>query len=530
MAMSTTPTTTAAERYDRALHGANARRQPLNYPVPQPTAAWPEENVALLELYRDWLLSSSLSLNVINQIYIPMAGHALGLNLKPHSQLDIDADVERSLDYVKAKQLSAEWIDMCRCALEKFRLFLRQQRGYTDVVIRPLNRDHYHAGLPDWVIKELEQFQRIQQPNWRPARLNEQIMRFWSGHSRVWRWLSENYTVTSLTDIKRQYLFDYVDHRLAAGYAPSGINSDLRYFHAFLIHLQDQGYQVPQALLRIPRLKQPDRLPRFLTDEQVRLLRDHFEQRVAEARSSSKRRDALLDRAAFYLLWQGGMRLGEVEDLLLEGLNLAERRLTVRQGKGRKDRTIYFTDTVVRVLQDYLEVRGMGPTDHVFFYRNQPVNKDLIYSRIKAAGERVGVKVSPHRLRHTFATQLVNVGCRVTTIQKLLGHRRLNSTMIYTRVHNQTVENDYYAAMAQIEKRLDLVPEADKLDEPVSVDERLHLLGLVGQLASPELGLDARMDLIEQMRRVLNRETLESALAPVEVTAWAELAPVEQSW
>ena len=74
------------------------------------------------------------------------------------------------------------------------------------------------------------------------------------------------------------------------------------------------------------------------------------------------------------------------------------------------------------------------------------------------------------------------------------------------------------------------MPEADKLDEPVSVDERLHLLGLVGQLASPELGLDARMDLIEQMRRVLNRETLESALAPVEVTAWAELAPVEQSW
>lgn len=277
--MSTTPTTTAAERYDRALHGANARRQPLNYPVPQPTAAWPEENVALLELYRDWLLSSSLSLNVINQIYIPMAGHALGLNLKPHSQLDIDADVERSLDYVKAKQLSAEWIDMCRCALEKFRLFLRQQRGYTDVVIRPLNRDHYHAGLPDWVIKELEQLQRIQQPNWRPARINEQIMRFWSGHSRVWRWLSENYTVTSLTDIKRQYLFDYVDHRLAAGYAPSGINSDLRYFHAFLIHLQDQGYQVPQALLRIPRLKQPDRLPRFLTDEQVRLLRDDFERR-----------------------------------------------------------------------------------------------------------------------------------------------------------------------------------------------------------------------------------------------------------
>ena len=77
------------------------------------------------------------------------------------------------------------------------------------------------------------------------------------------------------------------------------------------------------------------------------------------------------------------------------------------------------------------------------------------------------------------------------------------------------------------------MPETDKLDEPVRVDERLQLLGLVSQLASPELGLDTRMDLIEQMRRVLNCETLESALAPVEetiATAWAELAPVEQSW
>jgi hypothetical protein len=59
-----------------------------------------------------------------------------------------------------------------------------------------------------------------------------------------------------------------MDHRLAAGYAPSGINQDLRHFHALLLHLQDQGYRVPQALLRTPALKQPDRLPQFLVDEQ----------------------------------------------------------------------------------------------------------------------------------------------------------------------------------------------------------------------------------------------------------------------
>ena len=134
---------------------------------------------------------------------------------------------------------------------------------------------------------------------------------------------------------------------------------------------------------------------------------------------------ALLDRAAFYLLWQGGLRLGEAEELCLEDLDLSKRRLTVRQGKGRKDRTVYLTDTAVRAMQSYMAVRGMGPTSHVFLYHNKPVSKNLIHNRIKSAGKRVGVKVSPHPLRHTFATQLLNAGCRVTTIQRLMGHRRL---------------------------------------------------------------------------------------------------------
>lgn len=61
------------------------------------------------------------------------------------------------------------------------------------------------------------------------------------------------------------------------------------------------------------------------------------------------------------------------------------------------------------------------------------------------------MKVSPHALRHTLATQLLTAGCKVTSIQKLMGHRRLNSTMIYARVHDHTVAEDYYAAMGRIE-------------------------------------------------------------------------------
>ena len=217
----------------------------------------------------------------------------------------------------------------------------------------------------------------------------------------------------------------------------------------------------------------------------------------------------MLDRAAFLLLWQSGMRVGEVEELRLENLDLPARRLTVRQSKGMKDRTVFMTDTSVQALLEYLAVRGPGPTDHVFLYRNQPVCKDLIRGRIKAAGERVGVKVYPHRLRHTAATQLLNAGCRVTSIQKFLGHKKLNTTMIYARVHDQTAADDYYAAMSQVEKRLELLNFQESRQESLYKSEREQLLEMIMKLAEPELGLEMRLEIASKMRAIFSIETTE---------------------
>lgn len=156
-------------------------------------------------------------------------------------------------------------------------------------------------------------------------------------------------------------------------------------------------------------------------------------------------------------------------------------------------------DTTVQALQVYLAVRGMGPTDHVFLYRNKPVCKDPIRSRIKAAGDRVGVKVPPRRLRHTCATQLLNAGCRVTSIQKFLGHRRLNSTMIYARAHDKTVANDSYAAMAQVESRLAL-----PIDIPSISPSRHELLVLLDMLRDRILN-EAQQEIVQTLRaRVLS--------------------------
>jgi len=498
--MSPTPAVfSIAERYDRALVYAKRQHLPPGTPTPQPTTAWPPENIELLERYAAWRLGGGASEQTTLVIYLPMAGHVLGLALKPYPELDLDTDLEPAMNYILAKQLSQHWTNVCRNALDNFHRFLRQERGLGEVVTQtPFDVAQHTQGLPDWLVQELLNYQSLQHRNWRPARLDGSIRRFWSGHLRVWRYLCDQCGVVTLADLQRQQLFDFIAQRLEGGYAVKSINGDLRTFQAFLGFLHDQGFPVPRAMLRLPTLKEGDQLPRYLTDAQVGRLRDDLEARVRLAQSAHPRRDAVLDRAAFYLLWQAGLRLGEVEELQLTDLDLAARQLTVRQGKGLKDRSVYLTDTVVAALQAYLVLRGAGSGAQVFLYRNRPVRKDLIQARIKAAGQRTGVKVYPHRLRHTMATQLLNAGCRVTSLQQFLGHKRLSTTMIYARVHNHTVAEDYYAAMERIEPRLKVVEQA----APPSSEARdpAPLLDLIEQLAALATSDPEQAALVAQIR------------------------------
>ena len=115
------------------------------------------------------------------------------------------------------------------------------------------------------------------------------------------------------------------------------------------------------------------------------------------------------------------------------------------------------------------------------------------------------MKVYAHRLRHTAATQLLNAGCPVTSIQKFLGHKKLNTTIIYARAHDQTVEQDYYAAIQRVELRLAL-PEGEKGSATIDEDERKQLLAMAEQLAQPDLSLENRLELAMCMGQVLSCE------------------------
>jgi site-specific recombinase XerD len=445
--------TSAAVRYDRALRKSlKLKPPPPHVAAPQPTCAWPPENVVLLERYRDWLVGVGAAEAVINYHRIPTAGCALGLNLKPHGQLNLNGDFDKAMQFIQTRQNGERWQQNCCHSLDWFRRFVKEERGLV-VIDKASCGDvmRYQAGLPEWLIEQLTKQLHIRQANWRSSRLAQATYQFWYKSTRIWRWLFAHCEIREPKEITRDHLFAYIDEQLVAGYKVSTVNHDLHTFQGTLRFLQQQGTAVPQALLTLSGLKKPHTLPRFLTDAQVITLRDDLRQRVEQAQTVAARRDACLDLAAFYLLWQSGMRVSELEDLRLSDVDMAAETILIREAKGLKDRSVYLTERVIEAVAQYLAVRGPALSDHLFIYRHKPLSKDLIRCRLKAAGERTRIKVTPHMLRHTFATQLLNAGAKITTIQALLGHQRLNTTMTYARVHDQTVAQDYYAAMTQIE-------------------------------------------------------------------------------
>lgn len=308
--------------------------------------------------------------------------------------------------------------------------------------------------LTDELVRQLEAYRQLKANRWRAERVEPNSRNFYGMQVAIWRFFLETCSVTVATELRLEHVLQYVRYRLDSGRSARTVNGNLSALHSFLSFLKEDGMDIHPSLENIRRLKEAEKLPRYMSSEQVQRLQSEIEEKVM----MDGDHDALLMRAVFYLLWQGGLRSGEVELLRFSDFYISKanhaKRLFVRDGKWRMGRAVYLTDVALDALRSYLSVRGMDKAGGYVFVRDGlPVKRGFICSRLKAIGKRVDVNVSPHRLRHTFATQLLNVGCRVTSIQKLLGHSNVNTTMTYARAFDQTVMLDYFSAINEIESR-----------------------------------------------------------------------------
>jgi site-specific recombinase XerC len=187
-----------------------------------------------------------------------------------------------------------------------------------------------------------------------------------------------------------------------------------------------------------------------------------------------------------------GLRTGEVRRLRLSDLDLEGQRVRVEQSKGLKDRVIPISEPAAEALRAYLEVRGPAPTDHLFIFRHRALGFTYCNHRLKTYGRRCGIHVTPHQLRHSCATLLLNAGAPILTVQAILGHRKIETTMLYARLYDGTVASDYYRAMVQVESRMGLGDGGPAPDSG-------QLLALVDSLFSGTLN-DTQKETVQALR------------------------------
>jgi len=215
----------------------------------------------------------------------------------------------------------------------------------------------------------------------------------------------------SEADIK-SYLAFLISDKKASPSTVSLAKSALKFFF-------DEVLQKNIVNIKTPKI--PKKLPVVLTKQEVKRLIDN---------ASTKK-----SRLMLMLLYSSGLRVSELLSLKKQDFELEKNSLWVRSGKGNKDRLVILSSKLVEELKNYLEnVDGL-----VFPGKNDKILPRTVQKIVKLAAKKAGInkKVSPHTLRHSFATHLLEKGTDLRMIQELLGHSNLQTTQIYTQVSDE---------------------------------------------------------------------------------------------
>ena len=258
--------------------------------------------------------------------------------------------------------------------------------------------------------------------------------------------------------ITARNVLEYVEYlRRERDNGGSAVNRQVTILKNFYRAIVAMGHLEPAGnpLAHFPKMKAlPRKLPVFLSEDEVRSL------------LSAPRKNTVMglrDRALLTLLYATGIRASECAGLRECNVDLACRTIRVT-GKGGHERAIPLSNEVVGALDVYRTVRGpVGPKQGFFRSRKgRAMSRYAIYERVKANSRRARIAkvVSPHRLRHTFATHLVKAGVDVITVRDLLGHRCVSSTQIYLHTTAQDLRKaaDRHPVDRLIE-RFDLLPD-----------------------------------------------------------------------
>ena len=247
----------------------------------------------------------------------------------------------------------------------------------------------------------------------------------------------------TLTTVSRDDIRSFMAERLKAGKDARTVArslSAIRHLFKFLIN-EEMITTDPTRGIPLPRTWK--NLPKSLSPEEIQTMVDAI---------SPVTPQGLRDRAMVLVCFGSGLRVAELVSLKLEDLDLGHSFLTVRQGKGSKDRIAPLNRAAIDALKAYLEIGRpkfhFESSPYVFVSdRGESLTRQLVFQQFQALAERaLGKKISPHWLRHSFGTTLIEGGADLRAVQQMMGHASIDTTQVYLDLDLTALRKIYYAS------------------------------------------------------------------------------------
>ncbi len=234
----------------------------------------------------------------------------------------------------------------------------------------------------------------------------------------VRRYLDKGYDLNSRSALR------FLAKLKKEGYSNKSLNLVVQ---ALRSYFRFEGLDEEAEKLKPPKV--PRSLPKALTKEEVK--------KLLSVISPLRKRDRLI----VLLLYGTGLRVSELCNLKIKDVDLNRGIITVRRGKGAKDRLVPLSKPIIKEIREYLALRE-DSSEYLLVEerreRKDRISPKTVWYILNKYGKKAGIKVTPHMLRHSFATHMLENGVDIRVIQEILGHSNLSTTQIYTKV---TVEH-----------------------------------------------------------------------------------------
>ncbi|MBQ9425433.1 MAG: tyrosine recombinase [Erysipelotrichaceae bacterium] len=247
--------------------------------------------------------------------------------------------------------------------------------------------------------------------------------------------------IEDTNNIREDDIFSFIDllNKKYAQATVSRIKTSIRNFHRFL----NFKYDFKDPSLNITVSKGEKRLPIYATKSEIDRLMSVFDDEISQD---------LLDHTILETIYGLGLRVSECCNLKTNQINLTDGFVKIL-GKGNKERVIPIPDTTRRLMQQYASnLRGLWlkkSTNRFFInHLGKPIYSEYVEKMLRNTNIKAGIKkhLTPHKLRHSYATHLLEGGADLRVIQELLGHSDISTTEIYTHVESERLKESYLKA------------------------------------------------------------------------------------